>query len=297
MGNFDEINSILVPVDYSETSRLACQYALHVAHRTNASLTIFHAFHSPAYDLIELTGNKSEQIKLWDEVTSKLSQVEEKSLESFLTGISGSKNPNGSGPIVISRIIRPGLAKDEIQKYAREYRPDLVIMGAKGKDKKGNSIIGSTAEIAIKKVKFPVLTVPQDYLLTDIQEKRKLLFLTEYDESDFMSVIELIRFARQLNLSIYCLHVGSRSGKWEKIKMKGLQVYFNTTYEDIPVDCDVLSHEGNPFKAIDNFIKSNAIGLLSLTSRKRNLLEKFIKPNQECQVSYQTSTPMLVFHF
>lgn len=296
MENLVEISRILVLVDYSEYSISACRYALNIANKANASLAIFHAFHSPAYDLLEMTGNKSTQNRLWDEVTAKLLQVEEKNLEVFLKKVFEQKEWKGFLLSNIGKIIKPGLAKDEIQKYANEYEPNLVIMGIKGKDKRDNSILGNTTEIAIKKLKYPVLAVPHNYTFAPENTVEKMLFLTEYDESDFMSIKGLMDFARLMNLSIFCLHIGSKAGKWEKLKMSGLSNYFKSTYKDIQVDCDILTFEGNILQAIDSFINNNDISIISLTTRKRNLLEKIVKPRSTNPLPYQLNIPLLVFH-
>jgi nucleotide-binding universal stress UspA family protein len=296
LGNLDEIKNILVPVDYSETSKLACRYALMIGYKANANIVIFHAFHSPAYDLIELTGNKSTQNKLWNEVTAKLTQVEEKKAESFLQELLKAAELDISSLSPISKIIRPGLAKDEIQKFAKEFKPDLIIMGSKGKNENKNTVLGSTADIALKKFKYPILLIPENFDVKDNHNNKNLLFLTEYDESDFMSIIEILNFARLMNLSIYCVHVGSKVGKWEKLKMSGLEEYFTNAYKDVHLKCDILTYEKDLLRAVDNFIKNNSIRILSLTMRKRNLLERIIKANQEYQLSYQTSKALLVFH-
>ena len=296
MENLADIKKILVPVDYSEYSLLACRYALKIAHKTNAAITIFHSFYSPAYDLISLTGNKSTQEKLRDEVTMKLMEQETNNIDSFYDTLIKQKEWKGFPASHIGKVVKPGLAKDEIQKFSDVYEPDLVIMGTRGKDKRENSILGSNTEIVIKKLKYPVIAVPEGYTFIGPNQLKKLLFLTDYDESDFMSIKKLMGFARLMNLSIYCLHVGSKNGKSEKLKMDGLKEYFRKAYEEIDVHCELLSGKDNILNAIDEYINNNTINIISLTTRKRNLLEKVIKPSHNHRLFYQSNIPFMVFH-
>jgi len=296
LENLVEINRILVPVDYSEYSILACRYALKIAHKANASITIFHSFYSPAFDLIALTGNKSTQNKLWDEVTAKLMIEETKNIDSFLQTVTQQKEWKKFPVANLRREVKPGLAKDEIQKFANKYEPDLVIMGTRGKDKKENSILDSITEIAIKKLKYPVIAIPENYTFIGEQNLKKILFLTDYDESDFMSIKKLMGFARLMDLSIYCLHIGSKAGEREKLKMEGLKDYFKKSYAEVDVHCEILSDRENILTAIDNYIKNNKLNIISITTRKRNLLEKIVKPSLTRRLFYYSNIPLLVFH-
>ena len=59
---------ILVPVDYSECSVLACRYAVQIACILGAEIKLVHTYYSPAFDLIELSGAVQTQTQLKEEV-------------------------------------------------------------------------------------------------------------------------------------------------------------------------------------------------------------------------------------
>jgi len=296
MESLVEIRKILVPVDYSTCSNLASRYALKIARRSKAEILFFHAFYSPAYDLIELTGNKVSQKKLKAEVTSKLMESEEKEMAQFLQSLE--KLPEIKSPDIkkIHSDIRPGLAKEEIQKICAEFEPDLVVMGTHGSDSLDSSILGSMTEFAIKKLKYPVLAVPENYTFIGEQNIKKIAYLTDFDETDFASIKKLMGLTALLDLTICCVHVGGKSGNWERLKMDGLKNYFSSTYEQTQVECEILSTDENILQAIDNFVKENNINMLSLTTRRRNLIEKLTKPSLTKKLFYHSRIPLLVFH-
>lgn len=296
MESLIKIEKLLVPVDYSKHSVQACRYALKLAVLADASVKIFHAFYSPAYDLIELTGNRSTQEKLREEVTQKLLASEKEKMQGFIDSLSKyqeyQKIPGGK----IETVIIPGLAKDEILNMTSKFMPHLVVMGTRGKDAKENSILGSITEFAIKKLKCPVLAVPVDYTFIGKSNMKNIAYLTDFDESDFLSIKKLMGFTNLLGLTIHCLHIGGKADKWEKLKMEGLRDYFIKSYDTTKVVCNILSPDKNTLQAIDNYVKEKKINILSLTTRRRNLIEKVFKPSLTKRLFYHSNIPLLVFH-
>jgi nucleotide-binding universal stress UspA family protein len=291
-----KIKNILVPVDYSECSILASRYALKIAQKANANIKFFHAFYSPAFDLIDLAGNRSTQNKLRDDVTQKLLIGESDNMSQFLDSMSEYIKGSGLSDKQISYEIAPGLAKDKIQKVASDLQPDFVIMGTKGKDKKENSILGSITEIVIRKLNYPVLAVPENYKFIGLENLRRIVYITDFDESDFISIKKLMGFTNLMGMSIHCLHIGSKPDKWERIKMNGLKDYFLKSYNESKVECDILTPEMDALGSINNYIKEKEINLISITSKKRNVFEKLFKTSLTKKLFYHSNTPLLVFH-
>ncbi len=296
MESLVEITKILVPVDYSEHSIQACRYALKIAVKANASIKILHSFYSPAYDLIELTGNKSTQKKLREEVTQKLITGEKEKMKEFIDLLSIHPEYQNTPAENIETVIIPGLAKEEIQLMVTKYLPHLVVMGTRGKDTKENSILGSITEFAIKKLKCPVLAVPLDYTFIGERNISNIAYLTDFDESDFLSIKKLMGFTNLFGLTIHCLHIGGKADKWEKLKMEGLRDYFRNSYETTKVECNILNPRKNTLQSIDTYVRDHKINILSLTTRKRNLFEKVFKPSLTKRLFYHSNIPLLVFH-
>ena len=296
MEDLISIERILVPVDYSDYSVQACRYALRIAEKTGACLTFFHAFYSPAFDLIELTGNKSVQKKLRDDVTSKLMVTEEEKLKHFEKIVLAYPEAGKISKDQLSFEICAGLANEEILDFSAKYQPHIVVMGTRGNDKKENSFIGSTTEYAIRKLRCPVLAVPEHFKLKDDIASNNILYLTDFDESDFLSIKLLLGFTQTMGMTIHCLHIGNKKDKWEEMKMNGLREYFRTVYNNSFVECNIVSSGENILDAIDRYITEKNIRLISLTTRKRNIYSKYFKPDITRKIFHHSSIPLLVFH-
>lgn len=288
--------TILVPVDYSEYSTLACRYAAKIVSKSGYNICLFHAFYSPAFDLIELTGGLQTQQQLRADVTEKLIENEANEMSKYIDSLMDFDEFKSIGKKHIQHEIKAGLAKDEILTTANQIIPELVVMGTRGSDKKTSSILGSITEVSIRKLKVPVLAVPEDYEFVGEKNLKTIVYLTDFDESDFLSIKKLLKFTRFFNMSIHCIHIGHRRDKWELLKMEGLKEYFLKAYQQDAVECHILDSKPNLLEALDKYVSDNQINIISLTHRKRSLLDKVLKPSMAKKVFYHSQVPLLVFH-
>lgn len=288
--------TILVPVDYSGYSTLACRYAAKIAKSSNSKLCLFHAFYSPAFDLIELTGGLQTQQQLRADVTEQLIENENEDMRKYIESLQQFPEFESIQREDITFELKAGLAKDEILIMANNIIPEVVVMGTRGADKKTVSILGSITEVSIRKLNVPVLAIPEDYKFIGPQNLNRIVYLTDFDESDFVSIKKLMRFTQFLNLSIHCIHIGPRKDKWEILKMEGLKDYFQKAYHKESVECHVLDNKPDLLQALDKYVLENKINIISLTHRKRNLLDKILKPSVTKKIFYHTQIPLLVFH-
>ncbi|MBN1598978.1 MAG: universal stress protein [Bacteroidales bacterium] len=290
------LKKILVPVDYSEYSLQAAKYALRIAHKAGAEIMLFHSFYSPAYDLIELTGNKETQEKLREELTNKLLLEEKVKMDEFAQTVQKIRQSEKYNIEEIHYEVQPGLAKDQISLYCTVYKPNLVVMGTRGTDKRDQSILGSVTEYALMKLRYPLLTVPEEHHTKLGEVGTEVVYLTDFDESDFVSIKRLMSYFIDLEPSIHCLHIGDTADKSEKAKMEGLKNYFSYAYPLSKIEYEVIDKEGDLVHSVEQYLKKKSINILSLTSRKRNALEKLFSPSLTKRLFHNLNIPLFVFH-
>ncbi len=290
-----KIQKILVPVDYSECSRFACRYALKIACKLGAEIKLFHTYYSPAFDLIELAGAVQTQSQLREEVTVNLEETERTTLENFMQGLKDYMKTCNMSEVSLSYNIAPGVPEDEIIRFCDEYNPDLVVMGTKGKGKGVGSIIGSVTAAIINKIDFPVLAIPEKYTFIGEENVKNLLYVTDFDESDFLTLKGLMNMTDQLNLDIHCVHIADDPNGWDKVKMEGLMKYFAEAYGKTQVTYSFVN-EKNLLTDLDELIHTRNINILSLTAHRQKVIEKLFRPNLTKKIFYHTGIPLLVFH-
>lgn len=137
-----KLNQILVPVDFSETSALAFDYALALARAFEAEVHVLHVSDEPF-----LNAPTTAQ-KFRDEYEQQQQQRLEK-----LIGSQGAE-----GVSVISTM-QSGSAFYEIIQYAKEHTVDLIVIGSHGQGMIAHMLLGSVAEKVVRKAPCPVLTV------------------------------------------------------------------------------------------------------------------------------------------
>jgi nucleotide-binding universal stress UspA family protein len=294
-ATLQKIKRILVPVDYSECSRFACRFAIKIACKLDAEIRLFHTYYSPAFDLIELAGAVQTQSQLREEVSANLEESEKEAMDSFLKGLKEYLTTCGMPAVKFGYDIVPGVPEDEIIHFSEQYDPDLVVMGTKGKDTGVGSIMGSVTAAVINRIKFPVLAIPEKYTFVGEKNIKNVLYVTDFDESDFLTLKSLMNLTDQLDLDIHCVHIGDDPDSWDKVKMEGLMSYFRQAYGKTQVTYSFINQK-NLLVDLDQLILDKSINILSLTAHRQNIVEKLFKPNRTKKLFYHTSIPLLVFH-
>ena len=146
------LKSILCPVDFSETSDLAMQYALALARMNGASLTLLHVV-APA--MAALPGEAG----LLAVPQTDLQEITDACL-SRLASIADSIQDQG---VPVDFKVVSGVPFLEIARYAGEHETDLIVMGSRGRTGLSHLLIGSVAERVLRKAPCPVLTVKERF--------------------------------------------------------------------------------------------------------------------------------------
>jgi nucleotide-binding universal stress UspA family protein len=289
------IRKILVPIDYSECSSFASRYAIKIACKVGAEIRFFHTYYSPAFDLIELAGAVQTQAQLREEVTSNLEESETATILDFVDRMKDYAESCGFDPVTISYEIVPGVPEDEIIRYSGTFGPDIVVMGTHGKGTGIANILGSVTAAIINRSSYPILAIPEKYTFVGEKNIRNIVYVTDFDESDFVSLRKLMILTEQLELDIHCVHIGNDPGEWDQVKMEGLMEYFKKAYGKSQVTFSFMQQK-NLLEDFDKLIRDRNINIVSLTSRRQNIFEKLFKPNLTKTLFYHTGVPLLVFH-
>ena len=137
-----EPKSILVPVDFSPSSLGALQYALALARRQEARLTLLHVIEPLHPDmLMDFTEAQRSRRATAHQHLNKLWESTRKAW--LRTG----------------RELREGHPVDVITALAKRTRADLVVMGTHGRTGLKRALIGSVAERVVRHARCPVLVV------------------------------------------------------------------------------------------------------------------------------------------
>lgn len=138
------LERILVPVDFSDCSLDALEYAIVVAQQAKASLMLLHVLEPVSYGLdftLSHIRTRDSEVSTWT-----------KRLEELASSHQHSHVPMESR-------LRGGLPADSILDSAQTLPCDLIIMGTHGRRGFSHALSGSVAEAVLRKALCPVLTV------------------------------------------------------------------------------------------------------------------------------------------
>jgi nucleotide-binding universal stress UspA family protein len=155
-----EIKKILYPTDLSENARYAFGFAVSLANRYDAKITVLHVVEeisSFARSMVEeIVGEKRWTETIKEKETEILSSLKTR-LEEFCTDVL--RDEPGCPFMIDTTIIVSGHPVDQIVRYTAELDVDLVIMGSRGKGGLADVTMGSTSRRVLRRCKKPVLIV------------------------------------------------------------------------------------------------------------------------------------------
>jgi len=170
---------ILVPVDFSSYSMKACQVAFNIAKNTNAKvkiLNIYHNIYFPSHIPFADSLKENPEEGLLDTARKKMLdfcyEIDRK--------ISGGEWPS----VNYSYSLREGVIEEEIDSFVLEYKPFLLVLGAKEK----NSVVGEVVADVIEMVDVPVLAIPESSPINNFADIKHFAFLTNLRKQDLASL-------------------------------------------------------------------------------------------------------------
>jgi nucleotide-binding universal stress UspA family protein len=136
---------ILVPVDFSASSRKALRYAISFARQFDSEITLLHVRPLPYYpaDL----GGFPTTIPADEPSTRRIQARLDADADLIPSELRGQK------------LLRVGSAYDEICNAARELNAELIIISTHGHSGLKHVVLGSTAERVVRHAPCPVLVV------------------------------------------------------------------------------------------------------------------------------------------
>jgi nucleotide-binding universal stress UspA family protein len=140
------LEKILVPTDFSETSKKAVQYALRFAEQFGCEIALLYVV-EPATPMIGAPLG----------VEPFTDQDEFSMAEKDLAVLAAESHTNGAHSV--SSLVRIGHAPNEITKAAKELDTDLIIIATHGYTSWRHLCIGSTTERVVRTAPCPVLVV------------------------------------------------------------------------------------------------------------------------------------------
>lgn len=261
------MNTVIVPVDFSETSLNAARYATRLLQgHYGVTLLLYHHY-------------------------SKAS--EEKQSEETLQGLKTQLNEKFT--VNIETLAHTGDDFiDDLEKAVRHRRADLVIMGITGRSPLGQVLIGSNTLKFAETRACPVLIVPEQAVYRDV--KNVMLasdFKNAYNTTPSVPIKDFLQTFRP---QFHVVNVDPEH-----------YVAISQAYEKEKADFEEMFKEFNPEfyfmrlfdidEALNMFAKEKNIDLIIAIQKQHSFFDRlFKKTGTTKRLSYQSEVPVLVIH-
>ncbi|MFI5296807.1 MAG: universal stress protein [Polyangiales bacterium] len=140
-------DNLLVAVDGSDVSASALQWAIDFAKGRPAVLRLLHVYTPTLSGLVPdgvLIASVESAVHLADAAQRRLDAL-----------VSAHRDDG----VRIEKLLREGIAHEEILAEAEKTSADLIVMGTHGRTGIAHAILGSTAELVVRAAKVPVVTI------------------------------------------------------------------------------------------------------------------------------------------
>jgi len=285
---------ILVPVDFSESSVNACSYAVGLAAKLKAEIKLLYSYFNPIVVAEPYIEENTFQFRM-DEIVSKIEPRAKEQMHTLIGQIKDHSKKEGIEKIKITYHLDRGMPEEIILRYAEVWKPGVIVMGTKGTGRGAYDYIGSVTKKIITKAGMPILVVPQNSVYRGISYIGKILYATNFDDSDLRSLRTLIALLSPFDVRLYCAHTGTEDDTGvNRAMLNNLKERFQNEYSGYNLHCDLI-HNNDIVQGLEDYIEDKEIDLLALTTHKRGIIERLFNPSLARQMLFHTHIPLLVF--
>ncbi len=284
------MKKILVAVDFSEHTDVACNYAFEMAKVNKAEICLFHTYFDK---IVPSTSGIPDSFGINPYVNPEFNSEIEQNAKTKILELKNElivrlQTENVSG-VTIDTFVSGSDFETDLFDFCDDYHPSFVIIGTKGKGESIN-IFGNAANKIIDDLRFPVIALPE---INNYPGIKNLMFVTDLHDSDDVLIRRTFNMLEQFDVKIYCVHVVEKSDYLKAYsKMEDLKLIYDKEVQAAKFDCDVLEGS-NKQDEIDTFIKENNIDLIVFLPHKTNIFQRLFGQTLTKQYLFETNLPLL----
>lgn len=279
------MNTILVPLDFSDNSINALKYAVEIARMNHATITLFNSFHVAL--TASLTTPPSEYI---ESLIEERAESHTKRLHQIAEQFKSVTYVKTDEPIRFEYLALQGIASEQIEELSLSNKYELIVMGTKGASGLAEKLWGSIAAYVVKNATIPVLVIPENAQNLSF---KKVVYATNFDENDVAAIDYIRDITNYFDSEITCLHIASNSKDEDDIeKLESLESHYWFT----PVsrmNFELIKEKGIE-NALKTYFKENHVSLFAILPQHKNFLERILSGSLSQKFTLHSNLPILV---
>jgi len=196
----------------------------------------------------------------------------------------------------LKTVVVEGIVNDTILEYAKKHKANYIIMGGNPAEKNGKSYLGSVVWNVIQKAKCPVLYLPQEHAWKDKKGSYNVLFAADLDKGIYVALRKLLSILKPIEkVKLHCVHLTKdKPNFYQNERIKEIEKYI-ANVSNCQFSANIIQ-TSNYMESFNAFVTQEKIDLVCMSTRKRNIIERFFSPSLTKKMLYQSYAPLLVVH-
>lgn len=273
---------ILVPVDFSATSKKAFRFAVDIASKTDGVIILYHLFtpeKKSAFGSRETVDENNKRAEA--NILKRLTRLRKKVLE------------ESGANIVISALIGRTPIVDNILGFAEHNHIDMIVMGTQGAGGLKKVIIGSVAAKIIANAEVPVILIPEEFEMKQIEH---VVFTTDIKKTDRRALPIVFDLAGLHDAKITVVNMFLKLYEEDKKGQKEFETYayhVQKSYNISNLQFKQLE-TSNVAKTMETLSEELEYDVLAMARRKLLPNERLFQKSFTKEMAFMTTQPLLV---
>ena len=199
-----QLKSILCPIDFSEFSIRAYEYALSLAEYYKSRLVALHVVELSKHPFVEYAAYEGD----FANVSRAMKEGGEERLRKFV-------NQHSRAGIQMEIAVDQGNASDVILSFAQAQNIEGIVMGTHGRRGFDRLVLGSVTDRVMRKASCPVLVIskqPHESMIEGpdgrhVHHLNRILYCTDFSENSERALGYAISVAAEYDAELTLLHV------------------------------------------------------------------------------------------
>lgn len=265
---------VIVPIDFSENSLKALEFAVFYAAKRQGKIILVH--------VIEIIYDFASQASI------AMESMHEEAGESMKKLI----NKHQTSGVEMDYRIEEGTASISTARIAGEEEASLIIMGTQGESGLNKVLFGSTAVNVIREANCPVLVVPANAQSSGIKSITLALEFSNHEEKYIEWIVEL---SNQWSLGLEILHVQTSRDFQGKLMVLGMESYLEKKHPGIPIRIHAYFAE-NAAQGLDNYLNEHKNLIMVMCHEHKNLWSQVLHKSMSIKMAYHSHVPLLIMN-
>jgi nucleotide-binding universal stress UspA family protein len=260
------MKTVIVPVDFSETSLNAARYAVRM-------LTGHYGVNMILHHVYDRSGDADEIALKLDQLKTSLRDAGIVKMEIFAE--------QGNDFI------------EELEKLARHRQADLVIMGITGRSSIGQSLIGSNALKMLNTKVCPVLVIPPDSVYQDV---KNVLLTSDFNNvMDSTPSVPIRKVLKTFHPRLHVINVSNEHYVALTEEYQAEKEHLKEMFHDFDPEFYFLGLN-DVDEAISQFATDKQVDLIIIIQKEQSLLSKLFVKSHTKKLVYESHVPVLAVH-